>query len=326
MNHQHLVAKVNEIYYDVTSQTYAEEHPEIFIHEANRWRRIAKEHLAKEHPITILDLGTGTGFVPLTIAPFLKRQDTFICSDISSEMLRTCQNEIAKRQFDCKFKFLRLKQGLALGITESVDFITMNSVLHHVADIGKLCSLISDTMAENGKLIIAHEPNRKFRDHPFLWKNYTLLHRLNNLPTTILGRLGIAKGSVNRKPHSGDEDVQSSENVIYNVNRRLLEEGLIKNPLTGDEIISLVEIHDFHSPSVDGLHKKPGFNLWQLLERELSNFELVYCETYNHLSNLTTKNWFTRVYARLLQAIFPRKGATFLCMLTMTSNRSHDSE
>ena len=322
MNHQDFVAKVNEIYHDVTAETYAKSHPEIFIDEVNRWRRIAKNHLVTEHPVTILDVGTGSGFVPLTIGPFLKKEDTVICSDISSGMLSMCRKEIAKRQFDCEFRFVRLNGDLTSVIPEPVDFVTLNSVLHHVANIGEFCSQISDALTEDGRLAIVHEPNNLFVDDLLLWNNYKLLQRLENLRAAIFGQLRRKISSTTSKLSSDDDDAQFSKNITDTVNQHLLEEGLVKNSLPRDEMISLVEIHDIYSPSIDGLHKKRGFNLHKLLQRELSDFELLQFETYNHCSKFTTQNWFTRVYANLLQTIFPQKGATFLCVLAKKSNCS----
>jgi methylase of polypeptide subunit release factors len=83
LNPLYLVNRVNEIYHDIEREAYLQKHPEIFVDEAKRWRRIAKRYLVKDCSITVLDIGTGIGFIPLTIAPFLKMEDTIICSDIS---------------------------------------------------------------------------------------------------------------------------------------------------------------------------------------------------------------------------------------------------
>ena len=179
-NQQYFVSKVNEIYHDIEAELYSQRHPEIYVDEVKRWRKIARKYF-KNSPISILDIGVGAGFVPLTIAPFLKGKDTIICSDISSEMLKVCQRETSKRKFQCQFKFVKLGRqdnNLTSVVQNPVDFVTINSVLHHIQNIDKFFSQIYAVLSKKGVLIILHEPNRLFFNNWFLWNNYVLLDRI----------------------------------------------------------------------------------------------------------------------------------------------------
>lgn len=309
---QYFVTRVNEIYHDVEGEAYLQRHPEIFVDEARRWRRIAKKYLVKHSPVIVLDIGTGTGFVPLTIAPFLKREDTVICSDISSVMLEICKREITKRQFECQFRFVKSRGGTISPVEISVDFITMNSVLHHIPNVAEFYSQIEAVLSEEGMLIIAHEPNKPFYENRLLWNNYVLLSRLSNLPATgssilkELGLLSFVKSLLNRKPS------QHGSGIVDSVNMHLLEEGLIEKPLTGVEISAIVDIH---SPTAGGFHKERCLDFHQLLKDSLVNLELVHFETYNHCCKATSRNLLTKSYANFLSRVFPGKGATFLAVL-----------
>jgi len=87
-----LVLKVNEIFHDVESNHYKYKHPEIFKRERDRWKRNVIPLIVGT--TMILDIGTGTGFVPNTICSRLNKKDAFICSDISKEMLEICKRYI----------------------------------------------------------------------------------------------------------------------------------------------------------------------------------------------------------------------------------------
>lgn len=311
------VTRVNEIYHDVEADTYTQRHPEIFIDEVERWNRIAREYLIRDTETTVLDIGTGTGFVPLVIGPFLKREDTIICSDVSTLMLRVCRNEIAKRRLDCQVKFVKLNGDLSSVGRRLVDVVTMNSVLHHLPNVDEFCRQISTVLSKDSLLIVAHEPNKLFYNNWFLWNSYLLLSLLMNervrassksenhrLPPIVQFLLG--------RKRTGPDRTLESDSIAHKVNMRLVEEGLIKEPMTVAEISATV---DFNDPNAGGFHKDRGFDISQLLRCMLPDFDLVHFETYNHCCKLTSRNLFTRFYANLLRRVLPEKGADFLAVL-----------
>jgi len=71
-----LVLRANQLYHDIAAGHYAGSHPEIFRHLRARWQRTADRFMASRPPsISLLDVGSGTGFVPLQIAQFLDKRD-----------------------------------------------------------------------------------------------------------------------------------------------------------------------------------------------------------------------------------------------------------
>ena len=324
-NLPYFVNRVNKIYHDIEGEAYLQKHPEIFVDEAKRWKRIAKRYLVKDRPITVLDIGTGTGFVPLTIAPFLKMEDTIICSDISSGMLEVCKCELRKKQFECTVKFVESSGDITSLTQKPVDFITINSVLHHIPNVGEFCSQIKSVLLEEGIAIIAHEPNKPFFYNRFLWNNYVFLNRLLNLRIKISSLLRAKASWVLKKfspfssakrllnyERSQHEGKTGSNDIIAKVNMSLLREKLVDKPLSTSEIGKIV---DFHSPTAGEFQKEMCLDFQQLLEDSLINFELIHFETYNHCYKQTSKSPVIKLYANLLRVIYPKQGGTFLAVI-----------
>ncbi|MDP1620684.1 MAG: class I SAM-dependent methyltransferase, partial [bacterium] len=192
-----LVLRINELFHDFEQADYDKKHADIFIGETGRWKNIGKTMLKnKTSPISILDIGCGTGFVPMQICNLLQAQDTFICSDISEKMLEVCKEKIAQQKFLCDFKFIK-SDGFSLSPhDESMDIITMNSVLHHIPDFAPFFNEINRLLKVNGLLIIGHEPNSIFFKNRFLWYNYRMFFLITNpaqLVVSISRKIGLFK-------------------------------------------------------------------------------------------------------------------------------------
>jgi len=83
-----LVQKVNELYHDLISENYDVLYSEMFRQEAKIWKKNFLQYLSQKNSITILDIGTGTGFVPITIGNLLTKNCVFICTDVSQKILK----------------------------------------------------------------------------------------------------------------------------------------------------------------------------------------------------------------------------------------------
>lgn len=85
------VEAVNLAYHEEEAVLYDGRHPEIMEAERGRWRLIAEAvaKLKRERgAITVLDLGTGTGFVPRQLSDVLDGGDSFVVSDLSPHHAR----------------------------------------------------------------------------------------------------------------------------------------------------------------------------------------------------------------------------------------------
>ena len=309
------VLKVNETFHNMEGNKYY--HPECVQTETHRWQKIGKLIGKNPDKKNILDVGSGLGFVPLQIAPYLKEKDLLICSDISSNLLEICEKKIAEKRFKCSLDYLKL-DGKNFNIeSNKLDYITLNSVLHHIPNFNTFFKEINRILKINGNLIIGHEPNKYFLDSRFLWYNFRFLHLLMNPKDFIIKSLKMLRIYKNRKKKNQNIN---SKNISVNeqldkINIKLINEKIIKNPLTLGE---LTEIVDIHSPTAGGFHREKGIDLSNIIDNYLTNFKIEFFESYNHLLKLSNRNRFTKIYNNLLHQIFPIKGAIFFSILKKT--------
>lgn len=310
-----LILKVNEIFHDIEGEEYTNKHPEIFEEEKSRWKRIFKKFLSNSKKrITLLDIGCGTGFVPKQIAKYLKQRDLFICSDISSTMLSVCKKDLSVKPQACSFRYVKLN-GRTIPLRDnSVDYITVNSVLHHVPDIASFLKEISRILKPGGFLMIGHEPNKNFLKNRFLLNNFKLLSFLFGskleLSVQFLERVGLWNSI--KKLYYALSNKRHKPRLFEKVNDRLLSEKIIKKPLSPVEMGALI---DFHSPLVGGsVDTGRGIAVEDIIPTFLPKFEMKHLETYNHIGGLSTKNQFTKGYDSILRKKYPKDGATFFAV------------
>jgi len=295
---ERLVQRVNELYHDLTYEQYASVHPEIFEREKERWRRITRQFLNHAQPITVLDVGTGTGFVPNTIARLLGRDDIFICSDISKCMLSAAKKDLVGRKLPCKFRFVKIRSHVPYQLpfeTAAVDMVTMNSVLHHVQETDAFLREIDRVLKPNGLLLIGHEPNKHFYRNAFLRSTRAIL------------RTGYY---LIRQMENGD--LPSVRQEFIRINCTLMDEKLVNKPLSSGDITRIVDIRS-----------EQGFAPESLCRRTHATYELLYVETYNHLFGIIAEqlsNRLTRKCDNLLRRRFPKHGRLFFVVLRKSAN------
>jgi ubiquinone/menaquinone biosynthesis C-methylase UbiE len=310
---ENLVQRVNELYFDFNSEKYHNSRPEIFVQEKDRWEKIGRHFLCLGQPLKIVDVGTGTGFVPLVIGKFLKRDDIFICSDISKDILDTAKCNIIKQNFHCLFNFSKVDSKVPFQLpfdNESMDVVTMNSVLHHIKDTDVFLGEVDRILKPKGLLFIAHEPNRYFYESHFLWYTYLFAKYLTSpqlILVEILQKLHLEKAVEHsmalRKTETKFDKKNGVEEIVNRINVILLNEKLIEKPLTLHEIDKIKDIK-----------ADEGFLANQLLPK----YRMLFFESYNHISWVTIQNFnnfFIRKYNGFLQRKYPEKGATFFAVL-----------
>ncbi|MBI2668813.1 class I SAM-dependent methyltransferase [Candidatus Woesearchaeota archaeon] len=313
----YVVQRVNELYHDLIGKKYDDSHPEIFKRLPPRWQRIAPIFFSKKGPLTILDLGTGTGFVPLMVAPHLKKEDVFICSDISSTILNVAQENIKSLKFENKFKYVKIgaQETYTLPFKDNaVDAITVNSMLHHVKNTHHFLSEINRVLRPGGTIIIAHEPNANFHTH-LLLKNQARAWQLFLCPRQTMTRIArkikvlpileylyyrITKPTVNNKE------------IAEEVSQRLMKEGVLTEPIAAREIKKITDI------------QIRGF----IPEELLTTYQLSLLETYNHLSDDIAKkynNRFILAYEKFLERLYPTYGNQFFMVKRKPENEDQSN-
>lgn len=315
------VIRVNEIYHDVEGGLYEESHPEIFEHEKPHLEAIAKSFMkCASRPVSILDIGCGTGFVPLAIGPFLKKTDRVFCADVSSEMLDVCERNLREADFGFETSFIKLDGKTIPLASGSFDFVTMNSTLHHVPDTRGLFAEINRLLKKNGFLVIGHEANRKFFKNTLLLCNYRFLlffFDLKGVVFELLVRTGLKR--LGRKAYRAIFKTRLEEDpVVKKVNEVLIKEGLLDSPLEGYEISAIVDIH---SPTAGaGIEREKGFDVEDLLREYLADFKTELFETYFFLERLSYKNSLLRAYERFLGKRFAGRGSRFIAVFKKLSD------
>ena len=338
MNQQELVKKINEIYHNWEAKYYLERHPEIFEREKDNWQKFASKFFINKKAKKILDIGCGTGFVAQTIGKYLNEQDEFFCSDISSGMLEIAEKNLSSNNFKNKFFFLKGSIEELNFEPNSFDFIIMNSVLHHLPDIEIFFKEVNRVLKINGKLIIFHEPNKKFFQNWFLRNNFLLLQRMKKIIFTVFLSSRSTAGSreIRLDPDPalreergrddrevclyGKEEKQSyKENIFDQINNKLIAQELIIEKLSIAEIKQFI---DYNSPTGSGkINKNKGFDGLELRNKYLPNFTILEFTTYNYLGKINQNfNFVLNFYNFLLSRILPKSGSSFGAVLEKTND------
>ena len=304
-----LVQRINELWFDITNEGgegYDEtQHPEMVKQEEIQWRSLIKKILMNSlSPKKILDIGTGTGFVPKTVMPILDRGDTFVCTDISKEILRLCKKNLEKSSPKCKLKFAKIGVSTSYRLpfkSNSIDIITMCSVLHHIYDISGFLKEIERVLKNNGLFIIGHEPNQRFRRNFFLNFSFHFLNFFKNPQIEInhiFTRLGLGPFVQRAYGIFCPSKKKEREKIVCRINKSLKEEGLIKNPLTIYDIRKYVEYWAYK-----------GFEVNKILPK----YKTLYTDTYFHMSHISSesKNKLIKSYDSFLKKLFPKSGSLF---------------
>lgn len=304
-----LILRANELFHDLVKEDYDEEVGEgIAIKEKNRWLK-SKKYFNSKKPLTILDIGTGTGFVPLTIAGFLEKKDTFICSDVSQEMLNLSKKKITEKNFKCKFKFIKTEKELPFD-KEGINIITMDSVLHHIINPSDFLSSLKGILKKGGYIMICHEPNAFYLNNSALKLRYSILSFILDPKHSIKDfskKLGLDKVpellfsliSKNRR-----EIIKKRKAIATEINNTLLVEGLTQKKYSYEEIISEL---------IDNQVSK-GFYPKKLIP----DYEVVYFETYDHIYSLPEiypNLRFIKKYSENLKKKYPNEGGLFFIIL-----------
>jgi SAM-dependent methyltransferase len=309
-----LVLRLNEIWHDLEQGAYDDKHPDILEDEIPRWRRAAADLLGGDRgPMAILDVGSGTGFVPLQLRDWLRPGDSMFCSDLSAGMLETCRKALEAARFPARLGLLKL-DGARLALPDAaVDAVTVNAVLHHVPDPAGLCREIDRVLKPGGRVIIGHEPNRAYYEAPALLRWYWLL--LPFADFKLFGYELMLRGGLFeplRRPLARWIPELRRHNALLDaVNARLLAEGAIDSPLPAARLSSLLDVN---SPTAGGTHAGRGFARADFAAW-LPGYGLLAFETYKHLGKLQPRSGWARRWEERLARRYPGSGTSLSATL-----------
>ncbi len=292
-----LINRINELWYDLEEE-YDQKHQETTDVEkeilSEKVNKIVKN---EKKPLKILDLGTGTGFLPSLIK--LRKQDKFYCSDISEKMLMIAERKLQKNNYF----FVKVSEGKAYPFTdEYFDMITCSATLHHILNYKILLNECDRLLKKGGYFLCGIEPNKRFYDSWFSYQERFFDFFMDNplrviyaimskIKLNVLLEKAYSKTKRYKKLYKKKED---------KINNHLLKEGIIKKRLNIWDIRHLVEVHS-----------RKGIDYREIFPK----METIYFETFFHLGHLSishNKNNLILNYGEFLKRKFPNKGMGFL--------------
>lgn len=294
-----IVRIVNRVFHDVEADSYIDRHPEIYTYEATQWQALIAPLFTtyrqeSSQSITLLDIGTGIGFVPFAVKDFLYTTDTVIFSDISSKMLHKA--EAYSKDFNFQKQFVLVDPQYSQIKDSSIDFITMNSVLHHIPDSKSLYAQIDRLLKPGGILIIKHEPNILFSESWLLRTMYKSLKIIRSL------KQGIRK----------KESSYSDNTMVLAVTKKLASEEHIEfAPVLSKS--ELQQIVDIQSPTAGGgIDTQRGFNPLHFCGIYFPTYHLVGMKTYGYFGKIREdRNIMRKSVGVILKTILPNRGYFF---------------
>jgi ubiquinone/menaquinone biosynthesis C-methylase UbiE len=290
------IKAVNRIFHDIEADCYKDRHPEIYIEEFYKWNDIGMKYFVRDEPITVLDIGTGAGFVAGIVALYMKPRDRLICTDISQKMLDVAKDNLKLTEPSKEYVWI---DAASVGkLYDDVDFITMNSVLHHLPDYEDALRTLAQAVRPGGYFIITHERNSLFSgNHSLLLKGYRLTRKV----ASTVYHLFVSRNDEKRK--------MFYERVQEEIRRQLHVDLSIRH---------INHMVDFHDPDEGG----QGFDPYELKWRFFPDWQLVDVFYDRHLGAWVDvdRNEINRWLARKVKKKYMRYGAIFGMILRRPAN------
>ena len=291
------IEAVNLAYHEEEAALYVGRHPEILMEETARWAKtsgiIAGLKGWRGRGLRLLDLGTGTGFVPRQLAGVLGPEDTFVLTDLSPAMLERARQALGAIGMRARTEY-RPAKAEAIGDADgSFDVVTMNSVVHHFPDVEAVFRNVRRLLAPGGIVVIAHEPNALHFRHPIVGR----LDRLLRFLRRVRGK-GVGGG----------------DPFIDRVNERLSDAGILGAPFTAEQIESVVDIH---SPTAGRtVRAERGFDPRAIASGPFDGFSIELLLTYRHFGKARPeKVRALKPFVHWIERIYPDAGALFTLVL-----------
>jgi len=293
-----IIKEINRIFHEEEAKFYDQRHPEI-IQETNNWINFCEIYLKKmTSPIIVLDIGTGTGFVPSILTKYLKTEDKIISTDISQKML-----DIAKEKLKnsiCRSEFIKMdSEDLSLFKDSSIDLITVNSVLHHLPNYPRFLKETDRILKSSGIICIMHEPNKLFFNNLVLFPFFRLL-------SALMSKFGKLRKNKNKK--------EKNSLLLKNVNQRMVKEKIIEREIDIKDIQPLVDI--WSPTAYSKINKNLGFDIAETKKEIFPDYRLLSLKTYNYLCKINiSHNLFFRSLEKIFSLIFPKSGSSFCLVI-----------
>jgi len=116
--------------------------------------------------ITVLDIGSGMGFLTIPAARMVGEDGKVIAVDLQKKMLASLVKRAAKTGLEDRI-VTRLCTPGNLGVSEPIDLCLAFYVLHEVPDVSGLLFQIRNILKPGGRLLIVEPGNWHVSDKEF---------------------------------------------------------------------------------------------------------------------------------------------------------------
>lgn len=280
-----LVKDINRVLYEAEADSYDLRHPEVTKGDKGWWKDFGLQFIDGK-VVKVLDVGGGTGFVLSVVLHYGRDGSSFICYDISLNMLRCARAKLGDNsflQYICgDGDFLPFQEG-------TFDIITANALFHHLPSCKGIVKEMDRVLKKGGIIAVSHEPNRLFFN--------SLIARV---AASIYKLIGCGMGLNNE--------------LQIEVNRRLRASGVVDKDLTKEEILRLVE---FQSPFEQGgifIDRKKGFSPEAFIRDNFLDYKVLKLEEYTtfyHRPTLEGNPLLMRIIKGIGSLFFLKRGNLF---------------
>ena len=309
-----LIRRVNQLYHELTQDRFDVEHRRRHRVERVFWTAVARAALLRPSgpARTVVDFGCGTGFVSCTLGMALCPGDVLTSIDIAPAALASTARAWSAAGLGSNGPRLvqLVADGTRLPVSSgSVALFAINAALHHVPNIAPLLREIDRVLAPGGWFALGHEPARGH----FASAAYGVSRAVDRLAwyaSPRENRRRLAERFGGRTHADGDEGLWAAMNAA------LAARGLVDRPLSGRQLLDLV---DPHSRGGDG---HAGFDPLELLGRWFAGYQVVRLQWSDYLGEsmraCPAARW---MVDGLLGAAWPRRGMLFSWLIRKPGGR-----
>lgn len=271
---QKFQSAINVIFHDHEAKYYDSLHNEMWESLPQQYELVAEDvspYLHNRSDLKLLDIGCGTGLATelLLNTAIGKKISEVHLLDTSNKML----SRALKRSAGWK-KNVKAINGDIYGLNGCYDVILVSSVLHHIPDLANFLQKVTEVQTVNGLIITIHDPcadallSNVYVQRTDEYRNYKA-SRAPQCPP-------FGKRLVNKLRR-----ILRVPTYIDKINRQLLQEKIIKESLSENELWSVTDIH------VEGLlySASEGISA-QLLTRFLPQYRQISFRTYGFFGSL----------------------------------------